>query len=124
MPEIIALLQTLSPVLAQTPLRQLSHVLYGMLISTGRLTMLELSRWTEAGGSYRTIQRLYHTPLPWAAMLWTWFTQRCWNPTHEYILAGDGLTLKGAATTLKSSLAKPGTRRTDWRAFSLACNSA
>lgn len=27
------------------------------------MTMLELSRWTEEGGSYRTIQRLYHTPI-------------------------------------------------------------
>jgi len=41
----------------------MSHVLYGMLISPGRITMLEIARWTEAGGSYRTIQCSYHTPL-------------------------------------------------------------
>ena len=40
MPEIIALLQTLAPVIGRTPLRQLSHVIYGLLISTGRLTIV------------------------------------------------------------------------------------
>jgi putative transposase len=63
MTEIVALLQSITPVISATTLRQLSQVVYGMLISNGRITMLELSRWTEKGGSYRTIQRLYHTPM-------------------------------------------------------------
>ncbi|MBL1172748.1 MAG: IS4 family transposase, partial [Chloroflexi bacterium] len=54
MTEIVALLQSIAPVISTTVLRQLSQAVYGMLISNGRITMLELSRWTEKGGSYRT----------------------------------------------------------------------
>jgi putative transposase len=61
MSEIVALLESIAPVVSATVLQQMSQVLYGMLISNGRITMLELSRWTEKGGSYRTIQRLYHS---------------------------------------------------------------
>ncbi len=44
-----------------------------MLVISGRLTMLGLSRWTEKGGSYRTIQRVYHRVLPWTAIHWLFF---------------------------------------------------
>src|SRR5439155_20957455 len=89
MTEILALLQSLAPVVSPTVLQQLSHVIYGMLISHGRITMLEISRWTEAGGSYRTIQRLYHTPLLWLQIQWLFFTSQFQQPEHEYIAAGD-----------------------------------
>jgi putative transposase len=55
MTEILALLQGIAPIVSATILQQMSHVIYGMLISNGRITMLEISRWTETGGSYRTI---------------------------------------------------------------------
>ena len=45
--EIVALLQTIAPVVAPTTLKQMSHVIYSMLVSNGRKTMLEISRWTE-----------------------------------------------------------------------------
>jgi len=89
MTEILALLQNIAPVVSATILQQLSHVIYGMLISNGRITMLEISRWTEAGGSYRTIQRLYHTPLLWLQIQWIFFTSQLQKPDHEYIAAGD-----------------------------------
>ena len=76
MREIVALLQSIAPVVSVTMLQQLSHVIYGMLISNGRITMLEISRWTEAGGSYRTIQRLYHSPLRWLQIQWVFFVSR------------------------------------------------
>ena len=60
MTEIVALLQTIGPVVSPTVLKQMSHVIYGALITNGRLTRLEIWRWTERGGSYRTIQRWYH----------------------------------------------------------------
>ena len=56
---------------------------------TGRVPMLGISRWTDKGGSYRTIQRLYHTWIPWADMLWTFFQKWLWDPKDEYLLAGD-----------------------------------
>jgi len=67
----------------------MSHVIYGLLATTGRVTMLGLSRWTESGGSYRTLQRWYHSALPWAQMLWLLFTKLLWQPGAEYIAAGD-----------------------------------
>ena len=89
MTEILALLQNIAPVVSATILQQISHVIYGMLISHGRITMLEISRWTETGGSYRTIQRLYHTPLRWLQIQWVFFVSQLQNPNHEYIAAGD-----------------------------------
>jgi putative transposase len=89
MTEIVALLQTIAPVVSVTVLRQMSHVIYGMLISNGRITMLELSRWTEQGGSYRTIQRLYHRSLLWLQIQWIFFTSRFQVSDREYLLAGD-----------------------------------
>jgi putative transposase len=89
MPEILALLQNIAPVVSTTILQQMSHVIYGMLISNGRITMLEISRWTETGGSYRTLQRLYHKPLLWLQIQWIFFTNQLQKSEHEYILAGD-----------------------------------
>ena len=44
MPEILALLQNIGPLLEKTTLRQVSQVIFGMLVSSGRITMLGLSR--------------------------------------------------------------------------------
>jgi putative transposase len=51
--------------------------------------MLELSRWTEKGGSYRTIQRLYHTPILWLQIQWILFSSQFHQTDREYIAAGD-----------------------------------
>jgi putative transposase len=89
MTEIIVLLQTIAPLLKKTTLRQMSQVIFGMLATSGRITMLGLSRWTEKGGSYRTIQRFYHTVLPWRALHWQFFVKHHLKPGDEYIIAGD-----------------------------------
>jgi hypothetical protein len=89
MTEILALLQNITPVVCPTVLKQMSQVIYGLLISNGRITMLEISRWTEGGGSYRTIQRWYHSQLIWLQIMWIWFTSQVWKAGHEYIAAGD-----------------------------------
>lgn len=89
MTDILALLQCIAPLISKTTLRQLSLVVLGMLMMTGRTTMLGISRWTYKGGSYRTIQRLYHTKISWADVLWTVFQKWLWDPREEYLLAGD-----------------------------------
>src|SRR5512139_3897819 len=89
MTEIVALLQTIAPVISPTVLKQMSHVIHGVLITNGRLTMLEISRWTEQGGSYRTIQRWYHSKLVWLQIMWILFMSLLWKADHEYIAAGD-----------------------------------
>lgn len=93
MTEIVALLQNTAPVICPTVLKQMSHVIYGLLISTGRITMLELSRWTEGGGSYRTIQRWYHSKILWLQVMWILFTSQLWQAGHEYIAAADEVVL-------------------------------
>ncbi len=89
MPEIVALLHVIAPLVSKTTLRQMSHVLYGLLVTTRRITMLEISRWTETGGSYRTMQRWYHRGVPWLQVMWLFFTQQVWHAGHDYIAAGD-----------------------------------
>jgi putative transposase len=89
MTDILALLQSIAPLISKTTFRQMSHVIFGMLVITGRMTMLGLSRWTEAGGSYRTIQRWYHNKLLWLQIQWIFFTSQLRKPGHEYIAAGD-----------------------------------
>jgi len=68
--DILALLQPIEDSLSKTTLRQMSRVILAMLAMTGRVTMLGLSRWAGDGGSYRSIQRFYHTAIPWAQVYW------------------------------------------------------
>ena len=93
MPEIVALLQNIAPVVSSTLLKQMSQVIYGLLISQGRITMLEISRWTERGGSYRTIQRWYHSQILWLQVMWMLFMSQLWQAGHEYIAAGDEVVI-------------------------------
>jgi putative transposase len=74
----------------------LTQVIYGMLVMTGRVTMLGLSRWTEKGGSYRSIQRFYHSIVPWTAIQWTFFVKQLWQATDEYFIAGDEVVVSKA----------------------------
>jgi hypothetical protein len=96
MTEILALLQNIAPLLEPTTVRQLSHVIFGMLVASGRITMLGLSRWTEKGGSYRTIQRLYHSVLPWKAIHWLFFWKHFLKSEDEYLVAGDEVVVSKA----------------------------
>lgn len=72
------------------------QVVFGMLIASGRITMLGLSRWTEKGGSYRTIQRFYHSVLSWKALQWLFFRKRFLKLEDEYIIAGDEVVVSKA----------------------------
>jgi hypothetical protein len=67
----------------------MSQVIFGMLAASGRITMLGLSRWTEKGGSYRTLQRFYWSELPWKAIHWLLFRLKFLHPGDEYFIAGD-----------------------------------
>ena len=89
MTEILALLQNIAPLFEKTTLRQIGHVIFGMLVTSGRITMLGLSRWTEKGGSYRTVQRFFHKSLPWAQILWLFFCAHLRQVKDVYLLAGD-----------------------------------
>ena len=66
--EIILLLQSVSHLHTKTTFRQLTKIIEAMLAMTGRVTMLGVSRWSEAGGSYRTIQRFFGTKILWTQL--------------------------------------------------------
>ena len=96
MSEIIPLLICLESQLSTTIIRQLGHVIFAMLCVPNRATMLNLSRWSEKGGSYRTFQRLYHFPINWLLVQWTWLQTYLLNPNGTYILAGDEVVVSKA----------------------------
>jgi hypothetical protein len=60
-----------------------------MVVMTGRVTMLGLSRWAGSGGSYRTVQRFFATVIPWATLFWVFFRQQVHRPGEVYLVAGD-----------------------------------
>jgi len=89
MMDIVALLQCLRPHVTTTTHRRLRRITLGLLRMTGRITMLGISRWAGKGGSYRTVQRLFSTVLPWAMLFWVFFRQHVYCPADVYFVAGD-----------------------------------
>jgi hypothetical protein len=86
---ILALLQPIQNSVSKTTMRQLSRIIPAMIAMTGRVTMLGLSRWTEKGGSYRTIQRFFYTVIPWERVFWDFFCEHLLDQQDTYLLAGD-----------------------------------
>jgi len=87
--KIHAFLKCLTDCLDATSLRQLGVIVPALLAITGRVTMLGLSRWTDAGGSYRTVQRFFNTPISWAKVHWCFIRDNLRDAKATYILAGD-----------------------------------
>ena len=87
--DIVALFQCLRPSLSSTTWRQLSRIALALLVMTGRVTMLGLSRWAGKGGSYRTVQRFFSTVIPWAILFWVFFRHHVYCPADVYLAAGD-----------------------------------
>jgi hypothetical protein len=56
---------------------------------TGRVTMLGISRWTEPGGSYRTMQRFYNSTIAWATVNWVLIWHHLLDPTDTILMGGD-----------------------------------
>ena len=98
MDAILSLMLCLHPEVTMTTLRQLSRIVLAMRAMTGRVTMLGLARWAGTGGSYRTVQRFFHTTLPWAAILWTFVRTHLLTPGDRYLLVGDACVVTKAGT--------------------------
>lgn len=56
---------------------------------TGRITQLGISRWTNKGGSYRSVHRFFHTPIDWSAVQWHFYLLFFYQKGVECLLAGD-----------------------------------
>ena len=87
--KIITLFGCFAPLMTAISLRRLAVIAQAILTMTGRITMLGMSRWSEQGGSYRSIQRFFATVLPWEQMQVKFFATHLCKPEREYILAGD-----------------------------------
>lgn len=87
--DIIIVLQCLSQCIDKTALQQLQVIVPAMLAMTGRVTMLGISRWTEPGGSYRTIQRFYNSTIAWAKVNWVFIWHHLLDPTDTILIGGD-----------------------------------
>jgi len=96
MSEIITLTICLAPYLSKAQLKQLQHIVFALLCMSGRVTMLGLSRWTESGGSYRSLQRWFQSPLEWGLLLWTVIQTHVLDPNGVYLLAGDDVVVSKA----------------------------
>lgn len=95
MPDLMFLLQCITCI-DSTTLRRLSVIVSAMLAMTGRVTMLGISRWTEKGGSYRTIQRFFNTDLKWDELHWQFVKHAFLDLQDVYILAGDEVVVTKA----------------------------
>src|SRR5437870_13454439 len=89
MPDILPVLHKLEPTLPKTACRQLHRIVLAMLAMTGRITQRGLSRWTQKGGSYRTLQRFFHTNIDWAKIQWLFFAHFLLRPDTVHLLTGD-----------------------------------
>jgi len=100
MSDILPVLVALSPVLSKTSCRQLSGIVIAVLAMSGRITQRGISRWTQKGGSYRTVQRFFHTEIDWLAVQWLFFCLFVYDPKGIYLLIGDEtvITKAGKAT--------------------------
>jgi len=94
--DIVALLQCLQPYVPATTLRQCSRIVRALLVMTGRITRLGMSRWAGQGGSYRTIQRFFATVLPWGLLFWVFFRHHLYCPGDVYLVAGDDVIVTTA----------------------------
>jgi len=99
MNEIVSQLMCLSPLLSGTVIGQMSHIIFALLAMSGRMTMLGMSRWTEQGGSYRTIQRWFATSIPWTQVFWYFFRHKIYKAEETYVLFGDEVVVPKSGKT-------------------------
>jgi len=99
MPDIMVVLACLSQCIEPTTLRQLGRVIEALLSISGRVTMKGLSRWSSKGGSYRTIQRLFNTPLNWLALNWLLIRHHLWDADDVALISGDHVVVTKSGKT-------------------------
>jgi putative transposase len=98
--KISTLFSVIKPVLNNTLMNQLTVVTESLLTMTGRITMLGISRWSDKGGSYRTIQRFFHSAIPWCSIQWALIQHHLLDSDDVILFAGDETTVtkSGKAT--------------------------
>jgi putative transposase len=93
MNEFNTFLVSIQLLISTSTFRQLEVISEAMLTMTGRVTMLGMSRWSKAGGSYRTIQRFFAKEIPWASLYWNLIKFRFEDTNEVILIAGDATTV-------------------------------
>ena len=93
MPDIVTVLACLSQCLDPTTLRQLRRMTEAMMSMTGRVTMRGMARWAGQGGSYRTVQRFFHTSLTWGMLQWVLIRHHLLDQDDVIVMAGDDVVV-------------------------------
>ena len=98
--EITTLLIHLQPFLSTCHFRQLTLVSEALLMMQGRITIQGISRWTNQGGSYRTLQRFFATRFDWGQLHWLLIKPFVLNASGVLLIAGDAtvVTKSGKAS--------------------------
>ena len=93
MNNINTILLCLSSVLSNIDRRHLQLISDALLAMNRRVTMLGLSRWTEKGGSYRTIQRFFGRTRSWCRLNWCLIRHHLRDKDDVILMAGDTTTV-------------------------------
>src|SRR5882724_10098097 len=67
-----------------------------MVSMTGRVTMRGISRWTNKGGSYRTLQRFFYTPMSWLTLQGVLIRHHLLDQGDTILAAGDHVVVTKA----------------------------
>jgi len=86
---ITEILTILSSELSIVNLGILSEISKGIFRLTGSVTGLNISRYTDKGGSYRNIQRFFASKIDWERLRIILFSKFLYRKEDEYILAAD-----------------------------------
>lgn len=96
MPDIVTLSLCFAPLMNKTTLKVLRQLIEALLCSSGRVTMVGLSRWAERGCSYRTIQRFFGRQREWGALLWAVVEAHVVKAGRVWLLAADEVVVSKA----------------------------
>src|SRR5579859_5407555 len=96
MPDIVTLSICLAPLMSKTALKVMRQLVEALLCSSGRVTMVGLSRWTERGCSYRTIQRFFAKQRDWGVLLWAVVEAHLMKANRVWLLAADEVVVSKA----------------------------
>lgn len=99
MPDIVTLSLCFAPLMNKTALKVMCQLIEALLCSSGRVTMVGLSRWTEQGCSYRTIQRFFARQRDWGALLWAVVDAHLVKGERVWLLAADEVVVSKAGKT-------------------------
>jgi len=97
MNEIITLISCISDLLEKKNFNKFQIIIQAILTMRGRITMKGLSRWSEHGGSYSSINRFFHSEIDWLSINWIFIKNHLIN-LGTFLLVGDEVVITKSGT--------------------------